>query len=237
METMELQTKDVEENSAQMCAIASTFEVTSQEELDSAGELLVDIKKIRKQIDETFDPHIKAAHAAHKNLVATKAKFNAPLEAAEGVLKARTGKYLQEQEAARQAEQRRLEAEARQQEQARRDAEAAAIRAQAEAQAKEAATKADAKAILAEAKQETAAIAAAPMIVTAPVAPPAPVAPKGVTKSTVWKFRIVDEKAIPHEYLLIDEAKIGKIVRAMRGETRIAGVEVYPETQVGVRTR
>jgi len=236
MET-KIETRAVEEESTSLCALAQTLEIRTPDELACAGEALGDIKTLRKQIDETFDPHIRAAHEQHRALLATKTRFNAPLESAERLLKQRTGKYLQEQEAARLAEQRRLETEARSQEQARRDAETAAIIAWAKAEAKAAATRPEAKVILAEAKQETAAIAAAPMIVSVSLMEPAPPAPKGITKTTVWKFKIVDATLIPREYLLADEVKIGKIVRAMRGETRIPGIEVYTEAQVGVRTR
>jgi hypothetical protein len=59
---------------------------------------------------------------------------------------------------------------------------------------------------------------------------------EGVSKRTVWKFRITDEAAVPREFLLVDEKRIGQIVRAMKGETKIPGIEAYPETVLAVST-
>jgi len=42
----------------------------------------------------------------------------------------------------------------------------------------------------------------------------------------VWTFRVSDASLIPREYMIPDEIKIGKIVRALKGECRIPGVEV-----------
>jgi hypothetical protein len=49
----------------------------------------------------------------------------------------------------------------------------------------------------------------------------------GVSFREDWKFRVVDPKAIPREYLMIDEVKIGKVVRALKSASNIAGIEVY----------
>jgi hypothetical protein len=50
-----------------------------------------------------------------------------------------------------------------------------------------------------------------------------------VTLRDVWKFRITDPDKIPREFLIPDEAAIGKVVRAMKGKTKIEGVAVYNE--------
>jgi hypothetical protein len=59
---------------------------------------------------------------------------------------------------------------------------------------------------------------------------------EGISGRQVWKFRIINPALIPREYLIPDERKIGQIVRAMKGETRIPGVEAYAEESVAVRT-
>ncbi|MDQ3171339.1 MAG: hypothetical protein M3Q55_14485 [Acidobacteriota bacterium] len=92
-----------------------------------AAELLKGIKALRGRIAETFDPHIKRAHEAHKALVRDKTETEAPLTEAEGVLKQTLVTYQQEQEAIRRAEARRLEDAARQAEETRRLEEAAAL--------------------------------------------------------------------------------------------------------------
>lgn len=51
----------------------------------------------------------------------------------------------------------------------------------------------------------------------------------GLSTRLVWKFEIKDPDAIPREYLVIDEQAIGRVVRALKSNTRIPGVRVYSE--------
>lgn len=62
-------------------------------------------------------------------------------------------------------------------------------------------------------------------------------APKtdGVSYREVWKFEIVDPKLIPSEYLIIDEQKIGGVVRAMKNLANIPGVRVYSDKTTVIR--
>ena len=79
--------------------------------------------------------------------------------------------------------------------------------------------------------------------VTFPVAravilPPAPtVRSSGTTVSTrkVWKFAVEDINAVPREYLVVDETAIRRAVAA--GTRSIAGVRIYEDAEVTVRTR
>ena len=52
----------------------------------------------------------------------------------------------------------------------------------------------------------------------------------GVTKKTIWKFRVLDKNKIPVEYMIPDEKTIGELVRATKGTLEIPGVKIYPET-------
>lgn len=45
----------------------------------------------------------------------------------------------------------------------------------------------------------------------------------------VWKFRVKDANAIPRDYLVIDEVKIGGVVRSTKGTLAIPGIEIYSE--------
>jgi len=67
----------------------------------------------------------------------------------------------------------------------------------------------------------------------APVVP-APVA-TGLSLRKVWKFRIKDAALLPREYLIPDEVKIGRVVRALKGDAKIPGVSVYSEDDVSSR--
>ena len=49
---------------------------------------------------------------------------------------------------------------------------------------------------------------------------------EGLSYRENWWFKITDATKIPREYLCVDEVKIGKIVRALKQEANIPGVEV-----------
>jgi hypothetical protein len=53
-----------------------------------------------------------------------------------------------------------------------------------------------------------------------------------VSTREVWKFEITDAAQIPREYLVVDEARIRKVVQALKGDAKIPGVRVYPERQI-----
>jgi len=76
----------------------------------------------------------------------------------------------------------------------------------------------------------------------APFIPPTPViAPANTTRADgasgtvrkIRKFRIIDAAAIPREYMIPDEKKIGGLVRA--GLESIPGVEIYEEDSLAIR--
>lgn len=54
---------------------------------------------------------------------------------------------------------------------------------------------------------------------------------EGIRTVTNYKFDIVDATKIPSEYLIPDEQKIGRVVRATKGEITIPGVKIYTETK------
>ena len=62
-----------------------------------------------------------------------------------------------------------------------------------------------------------------------PVEPLPPSKPRtsGVSFVENWQFRITDSAKIPREYLMVDESKIRKIVKALKAGTSIPGVEVF----------
>lgn len=83
------------------------LEVIDQDSLDYASHLLITIKGLKKQVDQAFDPILKKAYEAHKEAVAQKKKFSAPLEEAELSIKRKIGKFLEVQ---RQEQQTKEEA-------------------------------------------------------------------------------------------------------------------------------
>lgn len=118
---------DLETQVASLPSTAKSLaRITTNEEYVRAGEILLAIKDLRKQIDEVHDPAIAAAHTAHKKAIEAKKKVSDPLDAAERHLKPLIATYLTEQERKRRAEELRLKEEARKQEEETRLAEAEA---------------------------------------------------------------------------------------------------------------
>jgi hypothetical protein len=89
--------------------------------LTRANQFLQAIKLLMKEIGETFNPIIKAAHETHKEAVAKKKEHEAPLILAETTIKLHIGSYLEVQarirreaeEQARKAEEERQKEEDR----------------------------------------------------------------------------------------------------------------------------
>jgi colicin import membrane protein len=157
----------------------------------------------------------KAAEAERK----AKEKADAERRAAEA--KEREAARLREEaeaaaraetDAVRRAEAEKL-AETARRAQAKADQEAAAQREKADRQEAAASAKADGL-------REQAAAVTAPKV----VADLQKTAGQAVRES--WDFRIVDLSLIPREYLIVDMKAIGGVVRALKGNTRIPGVEV-----------
>lgn len=73
--------------------------------------------------------------------------------------------------------------------------------------------------------------------VVAPVLPAAPPKVSGLSSRQVWKYRVKNLSLVPREYLMLDEKKTGGVVRAMKADTNIPGIEVYPETDYAASRR
>jgi actin-related protein len=148
---------------------------------NGAGQLLIGIKSLRKQIGEVFDKHISAAFQAHKGLVKEKADAEAPLTEAELIIKRGLVAYDTAQEQIRQAEARRLQDEARKVEEARRLEEAAAMEREAAATG-DTQLQADAEAL----------ISAPVYVAPAQVEKATPVI-SGISYRTTYSARVVDK--------------------------------------------
>lgn len=192
---------------------ARAVAITDTASYTDAAEFVKSIKVVRTKIAETFDHLIKSAHATHKALIDEKKKHDTPLDEAERVVKGKIAGYQAELERRRQEEERRLQEQARKEEEERRLAQAVELEQQGEA---EAATE------LIEAPIET-----PPVVVAAAIPKVA-----GISTRKNYKFRIVDARKIPFEYMMPDEKKIGAHARSMREQARIPGVEFYSEDVV-----
>lgn len=50
-----------------------------------------------------------------------------------------------------------------------------------------------------------------------------------------WTFKIMDESLLPREFLMPNEVKIRAVVKALKADTKIAGIKVWDEGGVSIR--
>lgn len=208
---MTLATHEVTEKAVVVVEAAKLVKITSKETYVEAAGLWKELQAMGKEIKEAFNSIIQKAHQAHAEAIAQRDRYLDPVEKASRSVKSLMSAYDAEQERLRREAQARLEAEARRREEEARLAEAIAM--------EQAGQVAEAEAILAEPIQT-------PTII---VQKETPKVEGGPVFRTIWKFRITDALAIPREYLVPDEVKIGQVVRALKGATSIPGVQPYEE--------
>jgi len=197
------------------------LEIVDEEGKRKANLLLIKDKQAQAQVSGFFDPTIASADKTHKDALAMKRTFFQPLKDLEDVLKKKlTTRILLEQRQKQEAE-----------EKARKEAEDARIANEAllkEAAEKEkAGEKVDTEAVFAQLKE------------VPPEPPKVPIARPlvGASVKDDWEYRIVDESLIPREYFTLDEAKLRKVVRALKDKTNIPGIEVFRGINIAARAK
>jgi hypothetical protein len=227
---------------------AKALVVATPDQYIEAARIVQAIKARARAIDDQRKELVAPIDEARRRV---QALFTGPLDAlaeAEQIVKGKLVAFQNEQERRRCEEQARVEAEARRererlQAQAREAERKARERADADRRAAEAAAasgraaeaaKLAARADAAEARaadkaevlEQRAAAVVAPIIQRE--------APKvdGISTREVWKFEVVDPAQVPRDYLTPDLDRIGKVVKALKADCRIAGVRVYSERAV-----
>jgi hypothetical protein len=87
---------------------ARALTIESPESYQRAAQLLTGIKALLREIEETCEPVVKAAYAAHRAATQQRKKLEAPLLTAEGTIKKMMGTYLRAEQQRRQEEHERL---------------------------------------------------------------------------------------------------------------------------------
>lgn len=193
---MEPDTKKLSSETNSIAVQAKAITVTDAASYQKASALIDTGNEILKEIGATFDPLIKNAHQLHKDLIAKKNVFAAPIEAALSAKKREMGNWQMEQDRLRRAEEARLA------EEARKHAEALAV---AEAQ------------VLAQHGQTEAADEVIQQAIEAPA--PTIVLPKfqstdyGRSTRSVWRWKIVDLTKIPLHFLIVCENASTKLMQ------------------------
>ena len=142
---------------------AAALALRTPDQYAQAGAMLTGCRALLAEIDATFSPVTRAAHATWKASIAARDKHAAPVEAAKALIAGKMSAWTDAEEERRHAREAKARAEAEAVARAERD------RLEAEARARAAAAKADGdKAAAAAARAEAAAIKAAPVVV-APV--------------------------------------------------------------------
>lgn len=191
--------------------VATEIQVIDQVSYEAAGRFLTAIKTQQKNVVASFADSKRAAAEAHKAVCAHERSFLDQLDAAERSIKRKMADYLA-------IEQRR-----REEEEARRRAEAESMME-----------------LAADCEQsgdtETAAEA---VIEAAVISSGTTVAPKaaGISSRKIWRYRITDANAIPHQYTIPNEVLIAAIAKGFKDTATLSipGVEFYQDTIIAAR--
>lgn len=210
---------DTTEMSADSLAItteASEIVIGGQKSLDYATAFLQRVKSLRATIADKFKEPVANAYKAHRSMKALMDEIDKPAKDAWDLVKLKCGNFQMEQDRIRREEQERLREIARQQAEDRQLAEAERLEKDGHAEAAEE-------------------VLAAPTMPVAPIAVAEAPKAKGLSIRKTCKARIVDENAIPRQWLMPNVKAIDAHARSMGLQARIPGVEFYEVSNVAVR--
>lgn len=216
----------VAEQSSALVQNAVSIQVTDSDTQTKASDMLLSVAAMIGQIESTFEPMKAAAYKAHRVICEQETKLKNPLVEAQKALKKQIGEFVLEQQRIAQKQQDDLRAE---------EMERARLASVAEGQdlAIQDAVELEAQGNIEAAEAVLANPAPAPLRYTAPASvAPAVAQVSGVTIRTDWDFRVVNEKLIPREYLLVNEAALGSLAKTTKGKATVSGVEFFPKPVV-----
>lgn len=207
--------KPVAQEVASLTEQVETFEVATVDDYERGAEILKAIKGALNGADAQRKKITQPLDVAKKQVMDLFRPFTDSLATAERTLKLRLVTWKNEQDRIAREEQRKAD------EKARRERE----KLEAQARKAEEAGRAERAEVLRDRAVSTVA------------AMPVTEAPKvgGISTRSVWRFRVVDAAKVPDKYKLIDEKKIGGVVRALKGDTEIPGIEVWEESTMAAR--
>lgn len=221
-------TQDIDTKAMTVLEVSRQLIISNDQDYTVAADFLKDLKTIEKSIDETFDAAIKAAHDAHKAVLAAKAKHAEPVKQAEGFIKSKLLVYQQDSEKRRKQQEEEIRA-------------AAAKEAEDERIQK-------AERLIAEGKAEEALLIlegekSAPSAV---ILPPSLPKVKGVTTKKVLKVEVYDLMALikavaagaaPANLIEPDMAQLTKLSKALGEHMNVPGVRLVEDAQIAVGGR
>lgn len=204
--------QEIKKQSSLIIRRAVKIQVTDQKTLSVAETILVQVKDIIKGVTDYFEDPIAKAHAAHKAILAKKNEALDPLLKAEKFLKNAVRDYLVEEERKRRAaeEQRKFEQEA--------------LLAKLEKERDDGDTKLADETFdkIEEIHAESMKVEELPQMV-------------GVTKKTLIRWRVSNLSLVPRDLLMLDKAKVDEIVKRMKMNAEIPGIEIYEDLIVAMK--
>lgn len=228
-------TKTVEEVAArrdEMLQEAQSLEVQASQclaemtysELEAACEMLKGIRRLNKEVDETFDDLISGQKEQLKKVQDRKGKYADPLTAAENVIKSKLTDYYEREYYAQSQEYADKLTAATDTAEKQRIAEIEQLRAAG---------------MLDQAEN----LAGAPLAIV-PIPRPAPTKMKGISVKTTWKAEVFDEDAIiafalEHEewrHLLgLKMPELNTLARMQKDAMAIPGVRAVSKRSISIR--
>lgn len=218
VQIIEPEIQDLQASGGGIVGQATSLVVNDDVSFSRGGEILLEIKRISKTVEERFAEPVSLAHKAHKALTTLRDSVLSPFKTSESTIKQKLGAYQMQVERKRQEEAARL----------RRQAEAQA-EAERIAKAQEQMDKGDLKAC-----EQTLAAPLAPVVVRVET----PEAPKlaGVSMRDKWFFEVSNVNEIPLEYMIPDLKAIGGVVTALGAKSNIPGIRIWSEKVVSGRS-
>jgi hypothetical protein len=214
----------LEKRVTESVAEASAIVIRDQGSLTRANEKSRLLKALIQEIDDTFKSIYDKAKETVSEAKAKWDRFRLPADTEYRRIKSDIGNFLAEQDRLKReaehrvwlAEQEKIKAEA----EARRVAEEALKKAAA-AEAKGQNDKAEQ--ILNKAAAQETKISETIKInsIAAAVPIPAPVQTVGISTREDWDIELIDINLVPRDYLMFDEVKARKVVRASKGAVQI----------------
>lgn len=192
---------------------AESLEIRTVTEYETAGQLIPPLGKLRRELMNERLSQTRPIDAQKSAIMEAYREAEAPMIAAENLVKKAMLAWRRREEERAAEERRRAEAEAERERQ----------------RLERLADKAEARGDVAKAEQfEQRADA---VVATAAVADVPKVDGTAIRKS--WHFEVVDAAAIPRNYLVPDEKAIARVVTALKDRTEIPGIRVWCEESIG----
>jgi len=216
---MQQEIQIIEKKTSAIVIDANNQMIVNQESYEKVANFLIGVRKLKKEIKDTFDPIVSKANATHKEATKQRKIHLDPVEKAEAIIK---GKCKEYEDVMQQIEDDRIE-KLRKEAEATAEAERLKLKEEEEKAVKEGDTeKAEELSKEAACVEEHLPVEAVPTFEQKKR-----VKGLGIQRPFMWK--ITDRKKIPREYWVVDEKRIFGEVRLLKNNTKIPGIEVYQD--------